>query len=71
MLHPTISVHLIVFSSAPILLNLISLIPLLRLKKGRRFADSPSLLPLLLLLLTDISLSALLLFPLYSIITQQ
>ncbi|RCN36197.1 hypothetical protein ANCCAN_17918 [Ancylostoma caninum] len=58
-------------TSIPVFLNVISLVPLLNQKKGRSIRDNPSHLPLLILLLIDLALSAILVVPVYSFISEE
>ncbi|XGW07757.1 hypothetical protein V3C99_010699 [Haemonchus contortus] len=71
MLHPTLTLNLIIFASIPVFLNVISLVPLLNKKKGRSIRDNPSHLPLLILLLIDLALSLLLAVPVYSFLSER
>lgn len=71
MLHPTLTLNLIIFASIPVFLNVVSLVPLLNQKKGRSIRDNPSHVPLLFLLLIDLALSGLLSAPIYSFLSER
>ncbi|EFP07740.1 CRE-SRO-1 protein [Caenorhabditis remanei] len=73
MKHSTLTSNLIVFAVVPLVLNLVSLVPIFyrRQQKGKSIRDNASLQPLVWLLVVDVLMSAQLVVPIHNFLMEK
>ncbi|ULU05277.1 hypothetical protein L3Y34_017766 [Caenorhabditis briggsae] len=73
MKHSTLTTNLIVFAAVPLILNLVSLVPIFyrRQQKGKAVRDNASLQPLVWLLVVDVLMSAQLIVPIHNFLMEK